>query len=255
MVIRKTSVTGMMEQATEWQARQQLAACYRIVAMLAWDELIYNHISYRVPGEENAFLINPFGLCYSEITASSLIKIDIDGNKLSESEYNINQAGFYPHSSLHRHVPDAHCVIHTHTTAGVAVSCLEEGLPLTNIYSISLANQLAYHDFEGPTFKAEEGPRLVASLGGAHSLILRNHGLLTVGPTVPAALFRMWQLQRACEIHIAAAGCGKLRELSLEEWQGYFQAGQRMLPPKNLGETDFAALIRKIDKQDKSWRD
>jgi ribulose-5-phosphate 4-epimerase/fuculose-1-phosphate aldolase len=221
---------------------------------MGWDELIYNHISYRVPGEPHAFLINPFGLRYGEVTASNLVKIDIDGKLLAPSRWEINQFGFQPHSIIHRKVPDAHCVLHTHTTAGVAVSCLEEGLPLTNMYSIPLASDLGYHDFEGPTSSAEEGPRMVANLGNRHCLILRNHGLLTVGLTIPAAFLRMWQLQRACEIHLAVTGAGKLRYLSPEACREYLSAGQSKLPPETMGQIDFAALVRKLDEVDKSWR-
>src|SRR5258706_795268 len=156
----------------EWEARQQLAACYRVFDMLGWSEMIYNHITLKLPGEEGAFLINPYGLHFSEVTASSLVKIDIDGNKLDDSPYPVNLAGFTQHALFHRHLPDAHCIMHTHTTAGMAVSSVEGGLRPTNFYACNFAGQIAYHDFEGVTVRSEEGERLIEHLGDKRVMLL-----------------------------------------------------------------------------------
>ena len=154
----------------EWQARVQLAACYRIFAHLGWSELIYNHISLRVPGEEGHFLINPFGLHYTEVTASNLVKVDIHGNIIGHSDWPINPAGFTFHGAIHATLPDAHCVMHIHSTPTMAVCCLKDGLSYTNFYAAQLWGQVAYHDFEGITVHAEEGARILASAGGKRVL-------------------------------------------------------------------------------------
>jgi len=240
---------------TEWQARQQLAACYRIFAHMGWDELIYNHISLRVPGEDDAFLINPFGLLYNEVTASNLVKIDIDGNKLAESPYPVNRAGFVQHSLFHRHLPDAHCVVHTHTTAGMAIASTVEGFQPTDFYSSMFAGQIAYHDFEGVTIRDEEGPRLIENLGNKRLMILRNHGLLVMAPSVAAAFQTYYFFERACAIQIATRQAGTpLRvpdEVIAVHQRDIFQA----TPPGQQGVAEFAAMTRIIDKIDTSWRD
>ncbi len=191
----------------EWSLRLELAACYRLFDWLGWSESIYNHITVRVtgtPGGAEAFLINPYGLHYGEVTASNLLKIGVDGRKLADSPWPVNPAGFIIHSAIHRARPDAHCVMHTHTTAGMAVACKADGLRTDNFYSANLVGLVAYHAFEGVTTTPEEQPRLVANLGQAEVLILRNHGLLTVGPHIPGAFARMWSTQRACEVQAAA---------------------------------------------------
>jgi ribulose-5-phosphate 4-epimerase/fuculose-1-phosphate aldolase len=189
--------------AEEWQLRLELAACYRLFAFLGWTEMIYNHITVRVPGPDPQYLINPFGLNYEEVTARNLVKIDTHGNVLDGSEYPVNRAGFVIHSAIHSARPDAHCVIHTHTTAGSAVAGKAEGLRADNFYSVMLHGCVAYHDFEGLTTDAEEQPRLIRSLSDKHVLILRNHGLLVIGAHVPEALNLHWTLQRACEVQMA----------------------------------------------------
>ena len=190
----------------EWAARLELAACYRVFAMLGWTEMIYNHITVRLPdsvtgGSATAaalrppqFLINPFGLHYSEVTASNLVKIDLQGQVLDGSTHRVNPAGFTVHAAIHAGLPDAHCVMHTHTTAGIAVACLQGGLQQTNFYSAQLHDKVAYHDFEGITIHADEGPRLVKNIGNRQAVILRNHGLLTWGRTVPQAFVILWTL-------------------------------------------------------------
>ena len=166
---------------TERDLRLRLAACYRVFAMLVWVEMIYNHITVRLPDTDGHFLINPFGLHYSEVTASNLVKIDVDGRKIGESRWPVNPAGFTVHSAIHRGIPDAHCVMHTHTTTGMAVACQKDGLSPTNFYAAQLHGGVAYHDFEGITVEEGEKARLVASIGARRAVILRNHGLLAWG--------------------------------------------------------------------------
>jgi ribulose-5-phosphate 4-epimerase/fuculose-1-phosphate aldolase len=189
--------------AEEWALRLELAACYRLFAALGWTESIYNHITVRVPGPEPHYLINPSGLNYDEVTARNLVKINLAGDVLDGSPHPVNRAGFVIHSAIHAARADAHCVIHTHTTAGVAVACKEGGLSPHNFYGAMLYGQIAYHEFEGVTTDAGEQPRLVASLGDKPILILRNHGLLVAGQHVPHALQTYWTLQRACEVQLA----------------------------------------------------
>ena len=191
----------------EWRLRLELAACYRLVDWIGWNELIFNHITVRVPSPPDKparYLINPFGLNYREVTATNLVLIDVDGRKLDDSPFPVNAAGFVIHSAIHAARPDAHCVIHTHTTAGMAVACKQAGLRRDNFYSAILSGRVGYHDFEGITTELSEQPRLVASLGSNDALILRNHGLLVVGAHIPVTFQTMWTLQRACEVQLAA---------------------------------------------------
>lgn len=238
----------------EWKARVELAAAYRIFDMLGWTELIYNHISLRLPGPETHFLINPFGLHYSEVTASNLVKIDLAGRIVGESKWPINPAGFTPHATIHAHIPDAHCVMHTHTTAGLAVACLEDGLSMSNFYSAQLHGKVAYHDFEGITVHPDEAPRLLASIGGRQAVILRNHGLLAWGGGVARAFAILWLLQRACEIQLATLSMGRPRMIS-EDVQRRCTADSLQFNPKfGAGQDVFDALTRKVDRIDPSYR-
>jgi ribulose-5-phosphate 4-epimerase/fuculose-1-phosphate aldolase len=188
--------------AAEWLSRIELAACYRVFAHRGWAEEIFNHISVRVPGPEPHFLINPFGLHYSEVTAHNLVKIDLDGQAVDNTPYLVNRAGFVIHSAIHAARSDAHCVIHTHHSAGLAVACKKEGLSYDNFYAALLYGRLAYHDFEGVAVNLEERPRIVASLGGKTCLILRNHGLLVAEHDLAQAFYWMYVLLRACEIQV-----------------------------------------------------
>src|SRR5215831_17573717 len=191
--------SSVRDQTTEaeWQARVDLAAAYRLVALYGWDDLIFTHISARVPGGDHHFLLNPYGMMFDEVTASSLVKIDLQGQKVGDSPYFINPAGFTIHSAVHEAREDALCVMHLHTRNGIAVSAQKDGLlPLSQQAMFALAS-LAYHDYEGLALDAEEKPRLVADLGNKKSLILRNHGLLTVGRTVAEAFLGMFLLERA----------------------------------------------------------
>lgn len=201
----------------EWEARQELACAYRLFDHLGWHELIYNHISLRVPDEDGHFLINPFGLMYREVKASNLVKIDIKGNIIGDSRYPVNPAGFVVHSAVHANRPDAHCVMHTHTTAGMAVACQEDGLLFNNFTSVFFYGRLSYHDYEGITLDTDECERLARDLGQNDVMILRNHGLLTCGPTVAHAFNQLYMLQRACEVQIASqAGGAKPRLVPAE---------------------------------------
>lgn len=239
----------------ETGARQQLAACYRIFAHLGWDEMIYNHITLKVPGEDNAFLINPFGFHFSEITASNLVKIDIDGNKLDDSPYAVNKAGFTQHSLFHRVLPDVHAIIHTHTTATMAVSALEGGLQPVNFYACNFIGQIAYHDFEGITVREDEGPRFLESLGDKRVMMLRNHGPVILGSTLPEAFIVHWALQRACEIQLATMSMGQPVVVSNDVVAVHQRDLSQIQLPVGAGVPDFAAMIRIIDKIDPSWRD
>ncbi|MCU0868426.1 MAG: class II aldolase/adducin family protein [Burkholderiales bacterium] len=208
--LKALDVRGRVSDA-EWQVRVDLAAAYRLVAMFGWDDLVFTHLSARVPGPHEHFLINPYGAFFDEITASSLVKIDLDGRPVLDTPFPVNAAGFTIHSAVHAARHDVGCVIHTHTVAGVAVATQAGGLlPVTQQATI-VAASLGYHDYEGIALRDDEKPRLVAALGRNTFLILRNHGLLTVGPTVADAFLAMYTLQRACEIQIAAqAGGGPL---------------------------------------------
>src|SRR5882672_4057607 len=217
----------------ERAARVQLAACYRVFDMLGWTEMIFNHITLRVPGAEKRFLINPFGLHYREITASSLV--------LRESKWPINRAGFVIHSAIHASLPQAHCVMHTHTTNGVAVASLKDGLSSDNFYGAMLHGRVAYHDLQGITVDLAERESLVRDLGDKHVMILRNHGLLSWGTNVAEAYLRLWTLQRACDVQVAAAlAGGEINRLSQP-------VIERMLGESGPGETQtcedvYAAL-------------
>ena len=239
----------------ERQARLQLAAMYRVFALLDWNELIYSHITLRVPGEAHRFLINPYGLHYSEVTASNLVKIDLEGNVVGHSDWPINPAGFVIHSALHGARPDVSCIAHTHTPAGVAVACQEAGLRMENLYAALCYGRVAYHDFEGITVRPDERARLVASLGRKDLLILRHHGLLACGPTVAAAFQNLWILQRACEFQVAArSGGAPVRTISEEVCGRSADALKAMHAHAGYGELEFAALVRQVDRIDSSWR-
>jgi ribulose-5-phosphate 4-epimerase/fuculose-1-phosphate aldolase len=237
----------------ERELRVQLAAAYRIFHHLGWTEMIFNHITLRVPGPEKLFLINPFGLHYSEITASSLLLIDLEGNPVREAKWPVNKAGFVIHSAIHSALDAAHCVMHTHTTSGMAVASLKEGLSPTNFYAAQLQGQVAYHDFEGITVEAGEKQRLVRSLGAKRALILRNHGLLAWGPSVPEAFMMLWTLQRACDVQIASSAAGALNPIRAE----VFAQTVRESGPgeKRTCEDVFAAMQRLVDAKDRSYRD
>jgi len=244
--------SGFVE--AEWALRVQLAAAYRIAHHLGWAELIYTHISARVPGTQHHFLINPYGLRFDEVTASNLVKVDSDGETVGQHGYRANKAGFIIHSAIHMAREEAACVLHTHTLAGMAVSAQEEGLLPVHMYSHNFYGRLSYHDFEGPSMRLGERERLVRSLGSNNSLILRNHGLLTVGGTIPEAFCLHWRLNRACEVQLAAQGA-KLRIPPREVCEQSLQMGDEFLnDAAPLGDLEFKSLVRLVDAKDASYK-
>jgi len=239
----------------EWQTRVDLAACYRIIAMHAWDDLVFTHISARVPGSEEHFLINPYGMLFEEMSASNLVKVDLDGEKVLNSPHPINPAGFVIHSAIHAARHDVGCVLHTHTKAGVAVSAQANGLlPLSQISLFPYAT-LAYHDYEGIALNDAEKPRLVADLGEKQALILRNHGLLTVGATIPDAFLMMYALETACQTQIMAQSSGAdLSQVPAPIVAG-IQAQAEQVTRGLGGQLAWPGLLRKLDRHDSSYRD
>ena len=239
----------------EWLARVDLAAAYRLVADYGWDDLVFTHISARVPGPEHHFLINPYGMMFAEITASSLVKVDLDGKIVSESPYIINPAGFTIHSAVHAARPDALCVMHLHTAYGIAVSAQKNGLLPISQQSLFPLASLAYHDYEGLALNEEEKPRLVQDLGNKKNLILRNHGLLTVGQTVAEAFLYMYILERACKIQILAqAGATELVTVP----EPVVQTVAAQLSAVTVGQgaqLTWPGLLRKLDRVDPSYRE
>ena len=240
---------------TEAELRVQLAACYRVFHLLGWTELIYNHITVRIPGPERHFLINPFGLHYSEVKASNLVKIDLEGRVIGDSTWPVNPAGFVLHSAIHQGIEGAHCVMHTHTTAGCAVACSQAGLSMDNFYSAQLHDRMAYHDFEGITVHADEGPRVIRSIGQRPAVILRNHGLLAWGDTLPYTFAVLWTLQRACEIQVAGAALGPTLAIPEAVQRKASQDALQFDPRRGGGRDVFAALVRMVDRVDPSYRD
>lgn len=240
----------------EWQARVELAACYRIFDHLGWIELIFNHITVKVPGTPDHFLINPYGLWYSEVTASNLVKIDLRGNIIGNSDWPVNPAGFVIHSAIHEARADAKCVMHTHTTSGIAVACMEQGLSRDNFYGSIIGDDVAYHDFEGVTCDDDEKPRLIESIGTRNHVVLRNHGLLTTGDSVATAFLRLWRMQRACDVQLAAQQSGqKLISLSDDIVQRSDAATQNFEGNHaRMEDRIFEAMVRKIDQIDPSYR-
>jgi len=251
-------VRSVREQvsAEEWDARVNLAAAYRLVALYGYTEMIANHISSRVPGHHDQFLINPYGMLYEEIDASCLIKVDVEGNTLfNQTDYNVNVAGFVIHSAIHMARHDVDCVAHTHTPAGMAVSAMECGLlPLAQT-SMRFVH-IGYHDFEGIADDLGERERLVRDLGEHEAMVLRNHGLLVVGRTVPAAFNLLYRMERACEVQVMALSCNtKLTIPSTEILEKTFdKVKPRLDKPNRNGDLAWPALLRKLDRVDSSYR-
>ena len=257
MVQEKTLSVRDTVSAEEWALRVDLAAAYRLVALYGWDDLIFTHLSARVPGPEHHFLINPYTHMFEEITASSLVKIDVDGNKVTDTPAPVNRAGFVIHSAIHAAREDAAAVLHLHTPHGQAVSAMACGLlPHTQTAMIA-HHDVAYHDFEGIATELDERERLVADLGAKNAMILRNHGTLTVGATVAQAFLRMYFLERACEaqVHMLAAGRDGLNNPN----QGVAEKVEQQSRPEGMGALAqtlaWPALLRKLDRIDPGFRD
>jgi ribulose-5-phosphate 4-epimerase/fuculose-1-phosphate aldolase len=256
--LSQVRIPSMRERvpAAEWATRVDLAACYRLVHHYGMDDLVYNHISARVPGEDGHFLINAYGMTYDEITASSLMKIDLDGNIVQDSGtgYGVNLAGFVIHSAIHRGRHEVACVIHTHTPSGMAVSAMKCGLlPLTQ--NSMFFSEVGCHDYEGPAVDLDEQKRLVRDLGANDAMILRNHGLLSVGRTIPEAFITMYWLERACQAQALAAASNK--ELVIPEEKvvkitnDRYKPGQR----RKIGELEWSGLLRLIERRYPGFRD
>ena len=236
---------------TENELRVQLAAAYRIFNYLKWDYLIYGHITVKVPGPEKHFLINPFGLRYDEVTASNLVKIDINGKIVEPSDYPVNPAGFIIHSAIHAAREDCHCVMHTHTVAGMAAAALKDPIKNIDFSGMMFTDRVAFHDFEGVTVRKEECQRLTKSLNDKDIMILRNHGLLTVGSTIAHAFIRMHNLERACEVQLKSRSVSS----SLVEVSGNIaKAHADEIENSDNGDLAFKALMRLMDKIDPSYR-
>ena len=248
-------ITSLKEivSAEEWQLRCDLAACYRLVAAYGWSDLIFTHVSARIPGPEHQFLINPYGLMFDEITASSLIKIDQDCNKLSDSPYPVNPAGFTIHSCIHEGREDAGCVLHTHTRAGVAVSAQKCGVLPISQQSTFVLGSLAYHDYEGVALRDEEKSRLQADLGNANYLMLRNHGLLTIGKTIPDDFLTMYIFENTCRIQIDAQAGGELTMVNPKVLDGIANV-MKVVTSGQGAALAWPSLLRKLDRMDPSYK-
>ena len=245
----------------EWDLRVDLAAAYRIIHLLGWSELIWTHTTVRVPGASHHFLINPYGYRFDEVRASTLVKVDQDGNIIGDTSQEINPAGFVIHSAIHMARPDVQCIMHTHTVAGMAVAALECGLLPVSMYALGYFEQVAYHDFEGPSLDLEERQRLSDDLGNKHVMVMRNHGLLTCGETVAQAFVRMYRLERACQVQLAAQATGgklvipprRICELSAERSDA-FLANNAADGYSRVPNPEFLALRRLLDQQDPTYK-
>jgi ribulose-5-phosphate 4-epimerase/fuculose-1-phosphate aldolase len=245
----------------EWELRVHLAAAYRMIDHFGWSELIWTHTTVRVPGPEHRFLINPYGLRFDEVRASNLVKVDMDGNIIGDQDQEINPAGFVIHSAIHMARPDAQCVMHTHTVAGSAVASLQEGLLPIGMHALGYYDRVAYHDFEGPSLELDERRRLAANLGDKNILILRTHGLLTCGETIAQAFVRMFRLERACQIQLAAQSTGsklivpakEICELTAARSDD-FLAAEGSKGYSRVPNPEFLAMMRLMDQNDPSYR-
>lgn len=236
--------------AEEWQTRVDLAAAYRLVALFKWDDLVFTHISARVPGRDNEFLINPYGLMFEEITASSLVRVDTAGNKLDDTPFPVNPAGFTIHSAIHAVRHDAQCVLHTHTLNGIAVSAQKDGVLPISQQSIFVLSSLGYHDYEGVALRDDEKPRLVADLGEKSFLMLRNHGLLTVGATIADAFLSMYLFETVCTIQVRAlAGRRELTEVDPRIIAGAREQARVVTRGVGGGALAWPGLLRRLDRQ------
>src|SRR5271154_1132485 len=256
MLTMKQSATSERDQVTseEWEQRVALAAVYRLVAHFHWDDLIFTHLSARVPGGDHHFLINPYGMTFDEITASSLVKVDLDGKKVMDSSYEINPAGFTIHSAIHAAREDAKCILHVHSINGVAVSTQTHGVLPISQQSIFVLSSLAYHNYEGVALRDDEKPRLVRDLGDKNYFMLRNHGLITVADNVPDAFLFLYTFETACMIQVRAqAGGGHLVPID-PRIMATAQQQAKTVTADAVGALAWPALLRKLDRIDPSYR-
>ncbi|HZF82451.1 MAG TPA: class II aldolase/adducin family protein [Burkholderiaceae bacterium] len=240
--------------AEEWQLRVDLAACYRLVALYGWSDLVFTHITARIPGPEHHFLINPYGLMFDEITASSLVKVDMQCNKLIDSPYPVNPAGFVIHSCIHAARDDVQCVLHTHSRAGVGVSAQKCGVLPISQQSTFVLSSLAYHDYEGVALRDDEKPRLQRDLGSKNFLMLRNHGLLTVGKTVADAFLNMYTFENTCRIQVDAQAGGELVQVDPRILDGMAQVMKTVTSGQGAN-IAWPALLRKLDRENPGYKD
>jgi ribulose-5-phosphate 4-epimerase/fuculose-1-phosphate aldolase len=237
----------------ERTTREQLAACYRMFARREMDDLIYTHLSARIPGKADRFLFIPFGMLFEEVTASNLLEVDLDGNAISEPGTKVNPAGWVVHSTVYRAVPEAHCVMHLHTVTGTAVSAQECGLLPVNQFGVTYHGAISYHDYDGPGLRPEEQAKFVAALGKNRMMFLRNHGTLTQGRSIAEAFTLMHYLERTCEIQVAAQAGGKLALPSTAVIDRTVRTAQGV-GDRSFGDIGFQALVRKLDREDPSYR-
>jgi ribulose-5-phosphate 4-epimerase/fuculose-1-phosphate aldolase len=243
-------------RADERKVRTDLAACYRLMALFGWDDLVFTHVSARVPGGDHHFLINPYGMLFEEITASALVKVDLGGRKVEPSPYPINPAGFTIHSAVHAAREDAQCVMHSHTLNGVAISAQARGLLPISQQSLFVLASLGYHDYEGVALSADEKPRLVRDLGTKTNLILRNHGLLTVGPSVADAFLAMYVMEAACAIQIRAqAGGGELIPIPQPLLDGIRAQAREVTLNTGTEQLIWPGLLRRLDRRFPGYAD
>tara|TARA_Y100001935_G_scaffold122730_1_gene101990 strand:- start:57 stop:848 length:792 start_codon:yes stop_codon:yes gene_type:complete len=238
------------EDLNEKELRIQLAASYRLVAELGWDFLIFGHLTARVPGPDKHFLINPFGLMYDEVTATNLVKIDLEGNIVEESKWPVNPAGFIIHSAVHSSKDFAHCVMHTHTNAGMAMASLKKGLINIDFSGSAFYNKLAYHDFEGVTLREDECKRIADDMGNKSLMILKNHGLLTAGPTVAEAFMKLYMLESACQVQLLARACDEDKEFVPEN---IAERHAKDLKDAASFKLAYRALVRRMLRKDPSF--
>lgn len=258
MVQAAQSLRGIREQVSdaEWQVRVDLAAAYRLVDHYGWTDMIFTHLSARVPGPEHHFLINPYGMMFDEVTASSLVKIDLDGNVVLTNGYDVNPAGFCIHSAIHMSREDAQAVMHLHTDDGVAVSATEHGLLPVTQTAMVIHDQIAYHEYEGVALDLGERERLVADIGDKNAMILRNHGTLAVGATVSACFLLLYTLERACSMQVRAlAGGAKLHQPSAQSVTTSREQGNMLMAAGELDALAWPALLRMLDRKDAGFRD
>ena len=249
-----TAAVRSKVSAEEWEARVNLAAAYRLIALFHYDDLVFTHISARVPGPEHHFLINPYGWLFEEITASSLVKVDLKGEKVLDSPHPINPAGFVIHSAIHASREDAHCVMHTHSLNGVAVSAQKEGLKALSQQSLFVLSSLGYHGYEGVALNDAEKPRLVADLGSKTFLMLRNHGLLTVGASPADAFLAMYLFESACAIQVRSQGGGELVPIAAPILEGIQKQAQQVTRGLGGG-LAWPGLLRRLDRENPGYRD